>query len=526
MKRFAFLLLPISFAIAQTPTVEQAARVGYESINTKDLKKFDTYLSSDALQGRETSYPGEKLAATYIAEHFRSLGLKPIGDNGSYLQHYDVELVKVDDNSNIAVRAGNETKTFSWLKDFMAFGSRDTSVSGGVVFTGFTDNTTPEDKNGVLDGKVVFVFAGPRRALNDTSAVEVRRRGSPFRPNPKAAATIMILDEVGPSSYDRVSSQLASAGISRGRMQLKNAPSPRPVRPTPLLLYASTHVAEAVLAGSGKALNDVRQMAFLDSVFAPVVIKGHDVTVEMKTSTEDRQAENVVGLLEGSDPELKRQVVVFSGHFDHLGVGADGAIYHGADDDGSGTSMVMELAAAFSKNPVRPKRSLLFLTVSGEEKGLLGSSYYTSHPIIPLEETIADFNSDMIGRMDTTHEKTKDVPYTYLIGSDKISTELDSILQVANKETNNIQLDYTYNRPDDPNRFYQRSDHYNFARKGVPIAFFFTGVHADYHRPTDTVDKILFDRMKDIGQLVYDAGWKAANFSRMFSKNVTSTEYR
>jgi Zn-dependent M28 family amino/carboxypeptidase len=132
----------------------------------------------------------------------------------------------------------------------------------------------------------------------------------------------------------------------------------------------------------------------------------------------------------------------------------------------------------------------------------------------------------MIGRMDTTHEKTKEVSYTYLIGSDKISTELDSILRVANKETENIQFDYTYNDPSDPNRFYQRSDHYNFAKHGVPIAFCFTGVHADYHKPTDTVDKILFDRIVKIGHVVYYAGWKTANFSRMFRKNVTSSEYQ
>lgn len=526
MRYVPLLLLPVFFATAQIPNVEQSARVGFESINTDDLKKFDTYLSSDALQGRETSYPGERLVAKYIAEHFRSLGLKPMGDNGSFLQHYQVELLRVDDKSDIVVNTGKDSKRFSWVKDFMAFGGRDTSVSGGVAFTGFTDNDTPEQAGTSLAGKVVFVFAGPRRALNDTSVTQVRRRGATVRPIPSAVATIVVLDEIGPASYVRFSSQLASAGLSRGRMQLKSDSPSRPARPTPLMLYGSPEIAEAILSGSGQSLNEIRQKAFQDSVFTPVIVAGRDVTINMKMASEDREAENVVGLLEGSDPVLKKQIVVFSAHFDHLGMGANGAIYHGADDDGSGTSMVMELAAAFAKNPVKPKRSLLFLAVSGEEKGLLGSSYYTSHPIIPLDETIADFNTDMIGRMDTTHERTKDIPYTYIIGSDKISTELDSVLRVANKESNDLQIDYTYNNPDDPNRFYQRSDHYNFARKGVPIAFFFTGVHVDYHRPTDTVDKILFDRMMKIGQLVYYAGWKTANFGRMFSKNVSSSEYR
>jgi Zn-dependent M28 family amino/carboxypeptidase len=250
------------------------------------------------------------------------------------------------------------------------------------------------------------------------------------------------------------------------------------------------------------------------------------VTVNSKIAREQRRAENVVGYLEGSDPVLKRNAVVFSAHFDHLGVGPNGAIYHGADDDGSGTAMIMELAQAFAKNPVKPRCSLLFLAVSGEEKGLLGSLYYTSHPFVPLTQTIADFNTDMIGRMDTVHEKSNDKVYTYLIGSDKISTELDSILQVANRESNNIQFDYAYNNDQDPNQFYRRSDHYNFAKNGVPIAFFFTGVHADYHRPTDTIDKILFDRMVKIGQVVYYAGWKAANLNRMLVKNGSGSGYK
>jgi Zn-dependent M28 family amino/carboxypeptidase len=316
-----------------------------------------------------------------------------------------------------------------------------------------------------------------------------------------------------------------SMGIVRGRMTLKGDPS-RPGRPGQFSLYISTDVAKAILKSSGLSLNGLREKAADDSVFTPIFLDNVSVTVNSKIARERRQAENVVGYLEGSDPLLKRNVVIFSAHFDHLGTGANGAIYHGADDDGSGTVMVMELARAFAKNPVKPRCSLLFLTVSGEEKGLLGSAYYTSHPLIPLNQTVADFNTDMIGRMDTVHEKTKDQPYTYLIGSDKISTELDSILQVANRESNNIQFDYTYNTDQDPNQFYRRSDHYNFAKNGVPIAFFFTGVHADYHKPTDTIDKILFERMVKIGQVVYYAGWKTANVSRMLVKNGSGSGYK
>jgi hypothetical protein len=526
MKIAALFFIPAFYLFAQSPTIERDARVGFESIKAVDLRRFDTYLSSDALQGRETSYPGQKLAADYIADHFKSLGLKPIGDNGTYLQHYDVELSRVCNESKITVKTPGTLDSFSWLKDFYAFGGGETSVHGSVAFAGFMDNVIDDSMKSKLDGKVVMVFSGQRRAPNDTVSAQLFRRIPQFRPDPAAAATIIIMDNDGPASFTRLSAQLAAFGILKGRMQLKGEEASRPIRATPLMFFASPSIAEAILKPQGKSLEGIRAMAFKDSIFTPLTFDDAIISINTSVVNEERHAENVVGLLEGSDPVLKKQVVVFSAHFDHLGVGENGAIYHGADDDGSGTSMVMDLALAFSKNPVRPKRSLLFLTVSGEEKGLLGSSYYTTHPIVPLDETIADFNTDMIGRMDTSHERTSNVPYTYMIGSGKISTELDSVLQVANKETENIQLDYTYDSPNDPNHFYSRSDHYNFAKRGVPVAFFFTGVHADYHRPTDTVDKILFDRIVKIGHLVYYAGWKTANFNRMFTKNVKSSEYQ
>jgi len=526
MRLLTMLCVPVFMVFGQTPKVDKDAQKGFESIKADDLRKFDTYLSSDELQGRETSYPGEKLAAKYIAAHFKALGLKPMGDDGTYLQHYEVEVNRVSNESRISLNTHSTTSTYSWLNNFFAFGAKDTSVTGGVVFIGYMDNVMSDSLRSKLAGKVVVVFTGQRRAPNDTTSAQLFRRVAQFRPDPEAAATIVIMDDAGPASYARLMLQLGSFGILNGRMQLKGESPSRPARTSPLMFFASPTVAEAIVKPEGKSLNEIREMAFEDSVFAPLSFDDAVISINTKFVDEERQAENVVGLLEGSDPALKKQVVVFSAHFDHLGIGASGAIYHGADDDGSGTSMVMDLALAFSKNRVRPKRSLLFLTVSGEEKGLLGSSYYTSHPVVPLDETIADFNTDMIGRMDTTHERTRDVAYTYLIGSDKISTELDSVLQAANKETENLQLDYTYDSPNDPNHFYTRSDHYNFARNGVPIAFFFTGVHADYHRPTDTVDKILFDRIVKIGRLVYYAGWKTANFSRMFLKNVKSSEYQ
>jgi Zn-dependent M28 family amino/carboxypeptidase len=189
----------------------------------------------------------------------------------------------------------------------------------------------------------------------------------------------------------------------------------------------------------------------------------------------------------------------------------DGKIYNGADDDGSGTVSVLEIAQAFGqalKNGNKPRRSILFMTVTGEEKGLLGSEYYVKHPVFPLENTVCDINIDMVGRTDKDHEGKGD--YIYVIGSDKLSSELHAALLDQNKKSP-IDLDFRFNDPNDPNRFYYRSDHYNFAKNKIPVAFFFNGVHDDYHQPTDDVEKIEFDKMEKRARLVFNLTWEIAN---------------
>ncbi len=219
--------------------------------------------------------------------------------------------------------------------------------------------------------------------------------------------------------------------------------------------------------------------------------------------------ENVVAFIKGS--EYPEEVVVVSAHYDHLGT-KDGKIYYGADDDASGTAAVMQVARAFKKavnQGFRPRRSLLFLHVTGEEKGLLGSKYYTENPLFPLKNTVANVNTDMVGRIDEAH---KDNPnYVYLIGSNRLSTELDSIIVQKNRKYTHLDLDYTFNAKDDPNRFYYRSDHYNFAKHNIPVVFFFNGVHEDYHRPTDTPDKINFDLLQKRTELIFYTIWEVAN---------------
>lgn len=225
----------------------------------------------------------------------------------------------------------------------------------------------------------------------------------------------------------------------------------------------------------------------------------------IKTDTE-----NVLAYIEGS--EKPNEILIVSAHYDHEGI-KNGQIYYGADDDGSGTVAVMEIAKAFKeaeKAGFRPKRSILFLHVTGEEIGLLGSKFYTDkQPVFPLENTIADLNTDMIGRVDSKH---KDNPnYVYLIGSDMLSTDLHNLSEAVNKKYIGLELDYTFNDVNDPNQFYYRSDHYNFAKNNIPVIFYFNGVHEDYHKPTDTPDKINYEMLAKRTQLIFATAWMLVN---------------
>ena len=220
------------------------------------------------------------------------------------------------------------------------------------------------------------------------------------------------------------------------------------------------------------------------------------------------RGENVLGFIEGSD--LKQELIIITAHYDHLGK-HDSLIFNGADDDASGVAAAMEIAEAFmlaKKDGKGPRRSILIMPVSGEEKGLLGSKYYTDNPVYPLNNTIANLNIDMIGRLDDWHSTGN---YVYLIGSDRLSYDLHNINEEVNNKYTKLDLDYKYNDEEDPNRYYYRSDHYNFAKNNIPVIFYFNGVHEDYHRPSDTIEKLDFSKIKTISKLVFLTAWELAN---------------
>jgi hypothetical protein len=273
------------------------------------------------------------------------------------------------------------------------------------------------------------------------------------------------------------------------------------------VFYVSERVAEAWLgdvAAERKACKRKSTARALSGTWS------HRIAREVTSFT----GRNVVGIVPGSESPLSKECVVLTAHYDHIGR-VDGQINNGADDDGSGTVTLIELAeacATAAREGFAPRRTMLFMAVVGEEKGLLGSEWYSEHPVWPLDFTVANLNIDMIGRTDAAHPDNE--RYVYLIGSDRLSTELHAVSETVNARFTQLALDYTFNAEDDPNRFYYRSDHYNFARKGVPVIFYFSGVHEDYHKPGDDAHKIRYGKMAEIGQLVFHTAWQLANQDR------------
>ena len=275
-------------------------------------------------------------------------------------------------------------------------------------------------------------------------------------------------------------------------------------------------------AGQKKAVEYLRNFYIENDIEAGDPDKDYfqKMTLNISRGNEGEvDSENVIAIIRGT--EIPDEYVILTAHLDHVGYGRTGSragrnvnkIHNGADDDGSGTVAVLEIAQAFkeaSKKGKGPKRSIVFLHVTGEEKGLLGSAYYADNPIYPLEDTVTNLNLDMIGRTDPTRQGDNR-EYIYIIGSDHDSQDLHNLSELTNSETVNIDLDYRFNAKDDPQRFYYRSDHYNFAKNGIPIIFYFSGTHPDYHMPSDTPDKIEYDLLEVRSRLVFYTAWNIAN---------------
>jgi Zn-dependent M28 family amino/carboxypeptidase len=341
-------------------------------------------------------------------------------------------------------------------------------------------------------------------------AVGVRSNDLVTKVMDAGAAGIVIVTMEGQANFDRIANRYKSMA-GNGRIGFDQEIKQRPV-----FMVSSDKMAQLF----GASVEVLKEAAKTN----PETIASQKASYQIVKTKAPVDAVNVMGFLEGTDK--KEEVLVISSHYDHVGVSATGDAFNGADDDGSGTVSVMEIAEAFAKaakDGVKPRRSLLFLNVTGEEKGLLGSEYYSENPVFPIANTVNNINIDMVGRIDYEYQKEANKDYVYVIGSEMLSSQLKKINEYNNITYTNLILDYRYDAEDDPNRFYYRSDHYNFAKFNIPVIFFFNGVHDDYHQVTDTVDKIEFPLMTKRAQLIFHTAWDLANREQRTPVDGTNT---
>jgi len=485
-----------------------------ERITEQDMSKHLHIIAADSMQGRETGKVGQKMAANYIAGSFFYSGLQPVvptkdAEGPSYYQPF--YLIK---RSWGKAEIQTTEKKYEYLKDFYITGN--TSMSGefetDVTFVGYGIETDKysDYKDKDVNGKAVLILAGEPKNKKGIYLSTGKSEGIDWANNWRKKASLartkgakLVFALQDEKDFDSFINQY-STYLKDGVLTYENG---TPAVENGIFYIKGNDALKNIFKiKSRKIKKEIKRI----SKGKKAEIPNHLVKIFAERKIDTVKTENVVGYVEGSDK--KDELIIISSHYDHIGVNPDGQINNGADDDGSGTSAVLELADAFGVGKslgYGPRRSILFLTVTGEEKGLLGSRYYTENPLFPLANTVCDLNIDMIGRLDDAHKSNPN--YVYLIGSDKLSSELHNISEEANKKFSNLSLDYKYNDENDPNRFYYRSDHYNFAKNGIPVIFYFNGVHEDYHKPTDDVEKINFKKMEKITRLVFYTAWEIAN---------------
>lgn len=471
------------------------------TITKEELKEMLYTYASDEFEGRETGEKGQKMAVEYLKSQYQNMDIvSPLGGD-NYFQNVPLEKQRVAE-AKISVNG----KSFSDFEDHIVLRANENSnlsikdlvyVSYGIDAENYSNY-----KDMDVTGKFVLAKTGEPKDADgnyittgspeDTKWSKGRQSLSSKRDAAieNGAKGLILLDEELFTRYAPYYQRLAENGTSN-RLSLKSNDAEM------VMLMVNENLAKAL---HPSILEDNN----------PKEIKTN-LSLAIENKSEAISSENVVAYIKGTTkPD---EILVISAHLDHEGI-KNGQVYNGADDDGSGTIAILEIAEAFKeaeKAGHGPKRSILFLHVTGEEKGLLGSRHYTDNdPIFPLENTVANLNIDMIGRIDPKR-KDGDRNYVYLIGSDKLSTDLHNISEKMNEKYCNVELDYTYNDDNDPNRFYYRSDHYNFAKNNIPIIFYFNGTHDDYHQPSDTPDKIEYDLLENRARLVFYTAWEVAN---------------
>lgn len=448
-------------------------------ITAENLKQHLYIVAGDEMEGRGTGTEGERKAAAYIENHFRSLNMKP-GNKDSFLFPFPV--VK-DEMVGSSIAVNNQQ-----FEPFVDFNAGLGAYSSTMLFseTIYLGKYLPDSSVQMFMRDKVILVDGDEAMMHGYN---------------QGVAAILVIRKELPMKVP-----------TRQEMVMLNRHQPFL---SPNVFYVSENVAKAIMG----AKTDSLRAAGAVKGFKPVICQAN-ITLDVKTKVSHTNSYNVMGLVEGTDK--KNEYLYITAHYDHLGKHG-GKIYYGADDDGSGTVGILALASAFAKAKAEgngPRRTIVFMTVSGEEKGLWGSSYYCEHPVFPHDKASVDLNIDMIGRIDPDFDKPDTMNYIYTIGDNKLSTDLAKITDQVNKKYTKLTIDRRFNDPNDPNSFYTRSDHYNFARKGIPVIFYFNGTHADYHKSTDTPDKIYYDLMAKRVKLIFHTAWEIANRNEMLKRDI------
>ncbi len=491
-------------------------------LSVDELRGWLTYIASDELGGRATFSEGLGLAAAYIADSMREAGVRPAGDNGSYFQRVSVLGVRSTNRSSLTVEVNGQSRTFrdgqgvTFPKNV---GGKRTLTLDQVEFVGYGLNVGPNhnDYKGIDVRNKAVVFLGNR----GPGSVDSQRAGRLLNSRSSNATDEMgaaaVIFPVLAGGFDPEAGGQGGRGVPPDFTTVQRLDTVK--KPS---VAASDEFFEFLFSAADAKYPDLRLKSDAQADLPVFALKGVKLTFNLDadyTVVNTQYTRNVVGMVEGSDPQLRNSYVIFGAHYDHVGYtagilngGTEDRISNGADDDGSGTVTLMGIARSFARGP-KPKRSLIFIWHAGEERGLWGSGYFADNPTVPMEGILAELNIDMIGRnRDNDPSQSNTV---LAVGADRISTDVHNVLIDANESLPRpLTLDFEMNDATDPERIYYRSDHYSYAAKGIPVIFFFTGLHPDYHRVTDTEDKIEYAKMIRIGQLVFETGRRLADTER------------
>ena len=518
MKKYFLLanLLLYLNVFAQTDDASKFA----STINTDDLKKHLIIIAGEEMEGRETGKEGQRKAAAYIEDQFTGLGLTQVKSLNGYQQSFPLHQDSMV-NSELTIN----DQPLEYGKDYIApAATNESGMFNGkeLVFIGYgiEDSSYNDYAGRNVKGKIVVFFSGEPRKDGLYITTGTKRSGPWTYPGlSKKLAVAKAHGAAGALVINPITETFTQRSVELSRKTNLLFTSMPPLE-KPLNYALLSHASAKTMLGN-QFDTLLKQASALQSMTTNYFGIKKKISFTYKEDEVFTNASNVVGIVEGSDK--KDEFVFLTAHYDHLGK-YNGKIFYGADDDGSGTVAVIEMAEAFAKAKAEgkgPRRTVVFMTVSGEEKGLWGSEYYSDHPLVPLDKTSVDLNTDMVGRIDTERKTGDTLNYVYVIGHDKLSSDLAIINEGVNKKYTNLVFDYKFDDPNDPNRIYYRSDHYNFARKGVPILFFYDGMlKADYHQSTDTVDKINWELYEKRVRMIFHTAWEIANRDEMLKRDL------